>query len=88
MDHKGKLLKYTRNENLVDDFEKTNIILDFPIFGDTMKKRFSKSLKNRKTWDKASITLSNNWPIRNPTHLIVEGVLDCLSAEDLEIFCT
>lgn len=47
-----------------------------------MRKNFTKAIKQRKIWDNATVTLSNNLPIFNSNHLIIRNILSCLSTKD------
>lgn len=87
IDDDTKLTKYAGNKNLVGDFSSTDWSEKFRIYGETMKKNFSKALENRKFRDDAAVILSAHLPIFDPTHLIIKDVLDCITENDWKKLC-
>lgn len=88
VDGKRKLKNYAGNEDLVNNFEKSECIKMFPIYGAQMQQKVAKGIERREIFDKSSILLSCNLPIFSPSHLIVRDVLDCVtSRKDLLKFC-
>lgn len=85
--NKRQLKNYAGNEDLVDDFEKSNSEKKFPIYGLSMAENIKKGIKRRGLFDKSADLLANCLPIYNPTHLIIKDVLDCTGTKDLSNFC-
>lgn len=82
-DDMRRLVKYSGNQDLVEDFQKTDLVKKFPIYGNTMQKRLIEGLRMRKAYDFAAESLSNILSIFSPTHLIIRDLLDCLNENDL-----
>lgn len=76
VDCKRKLKNYAGNIDLIEDFEKKNWELKFPVYGSTMNEVVKKGIKRRELFDKSCTILSNCLPIFNPTHLIIRDILD------------
>lgn len=86
-DSDEKLIKYAGNEDLIENFEKSDFLEKFPIYGERMKKNIKKAIKRRQIWNTAAIILSGCLPIFNPTHLIIQDILDCLPIKHLPKLC-
>lgn len=87
VDSKKKLRNYAGNQDLVEDFQKSDCSEKFPIYGAAMKENMNKPVKNRKLFDESCILLSNHLIIFNPTHLIVRDTLGCLPLKEILTFC-
>lgn len=84
IDGRKKLKNYAGNKELIGDFEKSDCVKNFPLYGPSMIENVKKGTKRRQLFDKSSIKFSKCCPIFNPNHLIVKDVLDCvLSKKDL-----
>lgn len=86
VDSKRKLKNYAGNINLIQNFKDSDCLNKFPIYGSSMKKNINKAIQGRIMFDESTVLLSNNFPIFNPTHLIIRDVLDCLSYKDYAVF--
>lgn len=86
VDNKRKLKNYAGNVGLIKEFEKSDCIKIYPIYGTSMEKNLKKGIQRRKLYDKSAGMLSNRWPIFSPTHLIIRGIFDCLDTKDLSKF--
>lgn len=82
IDDEKRFVKFAGNKDLVKDFKMTNLEGKFPIYGPCMLKNLSNGIKSRKLYDTAAIVLSRQLPIFNPTHLIINNILDILDKED------
>lgn len=87
VDGRRKLKNYAGNEDLVRDFEDSDCLKKFPIYGARMRKNMEKGIRRRELFDKSAVLLSGCTPILNPTHLIIRDVLDFVSTKDLVKFC-
>lgn len=85
VDDKSRFVKYAGNEDLIRDFEKH--VEEYPIYGETMKKKISKGIERRKLFDAAANTLSHQLPIFDPFHLVVRNTLDILCKKDWKYLC-
>lgn len=86
VDGERKLKNYAGNDELVESFEMTDCLEEFPIYGPLMKDNMKKGIEDRELFDKSAATLSFYCPIFNSTHLIIRGILDCLSVRDYKFF--
>lgn len=87
VDSKKKLKSYAGNQNLVDDFQNTDCLWNFPIFGSKMIKNLRNGIERRKVFDESCELLSKALPIFNLNHLVVRDTLDCLPTMDSTTFC-
>lgn len=82
VDSKRKLKNYAGNKILVQEFKKSNCLIKFPIYGSEMLKNMEKGIKRRESFDKSCVVLSDCLPVFSPNHLIIEGILNCLTLKD------
>lgn len=85
VDGKKKLKKYARNRDLIQSFNEIDL-KKFPIYGSLIQKNVSKAIKTSELFDRSIIKSSNCLPAFNPTHLVIENVLDCLTFNDYILF--
>lgn len=87
-DSRRKIKNYAGNREMIKDFEKIDLLEEFPAYGTTMSENLKKGIKRLELLDWSVIKLSDSMPIFHPTHLIVRDILDCiLSKKDLSKFC-
>lgn len=87
-DNRRKLKNYAGNEDLLSDFDRSDYLKKFPIFGNSMQQNVAKGLKRRELFYEAAELLSDCLPVFNPTHLVIRDVLDqLLSTKDLSKLC-
>lgn len=88
VDNKKKLKNYVANKDLIKDFDKSNWVQNFPIYGASMAENLKKGIQRLKVIDKSSIVLSSCLPIFNPNHLVIKDILDyIMSKKDLQKLC-
>lgn len=86
IDNERKLKNFAGNQELVEDFNKTDCLKKFKIYGSLIEENMKKGIETRELYDKSATSFSNLCPIFNPTHLIIRDTLDCLNFEDYKIF--
>lgn len=83
-----RLKNYAGNENLMEDFEKSDCESNFPIYGAAMVENVEKGIRRRELFDESVELLSDCLPIFSPSHLVIRDVIDCImSKKDLTKFC-
>lgn len=88
VDSKKKIKNYAGNFELIEDFQTSNCVEKFPIYGASIDENVRKGMKRRELFDKSSIALSKCLPVFNPNHLIVRDILNCvLSIKNLSKLC-
>lgn len=87
IDDRKKLKNYARNAGLIKDFESSDSLIKFPIYGPTMKKNMRKGIKRSELFDQSLIVLSSCLPILKSNFLIMRNIFDCLATEDLSRLC-
>lgn len=88
VDHRKRLKNFAGNKVLIEEFENSNCLKKFPIYGALMDKNVKKAIKRRELYDKSTVLLSNCLPKFSPDHLIIRDILDCvLGKQDLLKFC-
>lgn len=88
VDSRKKLKNYAGNRDLIKDFNKSECLKKFSIYGASMKKNVNKGVRRRKLFDKSCVLLSECLPIFNSFHLIIRGVVECItSKKDLSKLC-
>lgn len=76
-----QIVKFAGNRDLVEDFK--NNSEKFPIYRPWMQAKMENAIKGRQFFDVAAQMMSYRFiPIFNPDHLILRGILDCLTKED------
>lgn len=83
VDSEKSLKNYAGNQDLVNDFYKSDINKKFRIYGTCMRKKMAKGVKRRELYDKSTVLLFSSLPIFNPTHLVIRDIVDNLSTKDL-----
>lgn len=87
-DKMRRLKNFAGNKTLIEEFKKSNCIINYPIYGASMLERMNRGIQKRKLFDESSVKLSYYLPIINPDHLITRDIFDCcLTTKDLSKFC-
>lgn len=82
VDSKRNLKNYAGNVDLMEDFESSDCLKKFPIYGPEISKNMEKGIKIRKAFDTSTEVLSHCLPIFIQTHLIIRDTLNCLKFKD------
>lgn len=78
-DNKIKLKNYAGNAALIKNFENSDCLNMFPVYGSTIVTIMKKAIERRRCFDQSTLALSDCLPVFNPTHLIIRDILDCLT---------
>lgn len=89
VDGKKKLKEYVSNQDLIEDFEKSDCAKKFPIYGVSMCENVKKEVKRRELFEKSSIELSSCLPVFDQNHLIIHDMLIQVKSKKVLLkFCT